>query len=186
MTRWLIALALAAAILGTVLLDGSMRPPDTALTARVADTDPGYSARDAEIIETGDDGRPRYWLTAARIEQPPDDPAVTLTRPALRYLDQRGGSWRAHALTGTVLPGRDVIMLDGEVRLDGTLASGGAPAHVETTHLAFDTKRELASTGAKVTIDWSGHRLVARGLQADFRAETLRLESQVHGRFIAQ
>ncbi len=186
MTRWLVALVLVAAAVGIVLLDGSMRPPDTALAERVADADPGYSARDAEIIETGDDGRPRYWLTATRIEQPPDDPTVTLTQPALRYLDKRGGSWRAHALAGTVLPGRDVITLDGEVQLDGTLADGSAPAHVETTHLEFDTKREVASTSDKVTIDWSGHRLVARGLQADFRAETLQLESQVHGRFLAQ
>ncbi|MBV6416485.1 MAG: Lipopolysaccharide export system protein LptC [Steroidobacteraceae bacterium] len=184
--RWLIALVVVAALVGTILLGRTVRAPQSAPTDRTSDTDPGYSARDAEIIETGDDGRPRYWLNATLIQQPSNDPTVTLTQPALRYLDKGGGSWRAHADTGSVSPGRDIISLDGDVQLDGTLADGGAPAHIETPHLVFDTAREVASTTDRVTIDWSGHRLVARGLRADLRAETLRLESAVHGRFLPQ
>lgn len=186
MARWLIGLVLLATIVGTILISRSMRPPDPAATDRAGEPDPGYSARDARIVETGDDGRPRYWLDADLIEQPPDDLTVTLTHPALRYLDDGGGTWRARARTGTVPPGRDVIELDGDVQLDGTLAGGGEPAHIETSHLAFDTANEVASTRAPVTIDWSGHRLAARGLTADLRAETLRLESKVHGRFLPQ
>ena len=80
----------------------------------------------------------------------------------------------------------DVIELDGNVTLEGTLEDGGTPARVETSHLAFDTTKEVASTPARVTIDWSGHRLAALGLRADLRAETLRLESRVNGRFLPQ
>lgn len=186
MARWLVGIALVATIVGTILLGRTMRSPETPAAGRTDDADPGYSARDAQIVETGDDGRPRYWLDAALIRQASNDPTVTLTRPALRYLDRGGGSWRAHADSGSISPDRDVISLDGNVQLDGTLADGGAPAHIETSHLAFDTTREIASTDARVTIDWSGHRLVARGLRADLRAETLRLESGVHGRFTPQ
>ncbi|MGE3665436.1 MAG: LPS export ABC transporter periplasmic protein LptC [Steroidobacteraceae bacterium] len=184
MSRWLVGLAVLAMIVATLLLGRTSRAPDAAVAGGAGAADPGYSARDAEIIETGDDGRPRYWLEAARIEQPPDERAITLTRPALRYRAQGGGIWRAQAETGTVLPGHDLIELDGDVRLQGTLSGGGTPAHIATSHLAFDTKKEVASTRARVTIDWSGHRLAALGLRADLGAETLRLESQVNGRFL--
>lgn len=186
MARWLIGLALLATVVGTILASRSMRPREATAADRPDEVDPGYSARDARIIETGDDGRPRYWLEADLIEQPPDDLTVTLTRPALRYFDAGGGAWRARARTGTVPPGRDVIELNGDVQVDGALPGGGAPAHIETSHLAFDTAKEVASTRAPVTIDWSGHRLAARGLTADLKAETLRLESNVHGRFVPQ
>ena len=186
MSRWLVGMA-ALAMIGAILLLGrTATAPETAVADRSDEADPGYSARDAEIIETGDDGRPRYWLKALRIEQAPDDATVTLTRPALRYRGDNGSFWRAQSDTGTVLPGRDIIALDGDVRLAGTLPGGGAPAQVSTSHLAFDTRKEVASTSAQVIIDWSGHRLAARGLRADLAAETLRLESRVNGRFLPQ
>ena len=184
--RWLIGLVAIAMLVATVLLSRTSRAPDVASVDRSGEQDPGYSARDAEIIETGDNGRPRYWLRAELIEQAPNDATITLTHPALRYLGEGGSTWRASALTGTVPPARDLIMLDGDVRLDGTLPDGGAPAQVTTSHLAFDTVNEVASTQARVTIDWSGHRLSARGMRADLKGETLRLESKVNGRFLPQ
>lgn len=184
--RWLIGLVAIAMIIATVLLSRTSRAPDLTNNDSSSGQDPGYSARDAEIIETGDDGRPRYWLRAELIEQAPNDATITLSRPALRYLGEGSSSWRASALTGTVPPSRDLILLDGDVRLDGTLQDGGTPAHVETSHLAFDTVNEVASTQARVAIDWSGHRLSARGLRADLKGETLRLESKVNGRFLPQ
>lgn len=184
--RWLVGLTAIAMIVATLLAGRAMQAPGTGSTAGAHEPDPGYLARDAEIIETGEDGRPRYWLAAELIEQPPDDATITLTQPALRYVGDGGATWRARAETGTVPPERDVIVLDGNVQLDGTLAGGGVPAHIETSHLAFDTVRQIAATKATVTIDWSGHRLVATGLRADLKAETLRLESRVNGRFVPQ
>ena len=184
--RWLIGVVAIAMIIATVLLSRTSQTPDVTHVDRSSGQDPGYSARDAESIETGEDGRPRYWLRAEMIEQAPNDATITLTHPALRYLGEGGSSWRASALTGTVPPTRNLIMLDGDVRLDGTLRGGGAPAHVETSHLAFDTVNVVASTKARVAIDWSGHRLSARGLRADLKGETLRLESKVNGRFLPQ
>lgn len=185
MARWLIGLVAIAMIAATLLMSPT-RQPDAAGPGGASEPDPGYSARDAEIIETGDDGRPRYWLQADLIEQPPDDPTITLTQPVLRYVGEAGGTWHARAKTGTVPPGHEVIELDGDVQLDGTLSGGGAPARIETSHLAFDTTKEVASTQARVTIDWSGHRLAALGVRADLKAETLRLESKVNGRFLPQ
>lgn len=186
MTRWLIGFTVILMVVATILLGRSARAPDPVTTRSPPTADPGYSARDATVIETGNDGRPQYRLHADLIEQAPDDLTITLTHPILHYADARGGTWRASALTGFVPADRELVQLAGNVELTGTLASGGAPALVTTSRLAFDTQREVASTDAPVTIDWSGHRLAAVGLHADLKAETLRLESAVHGRFVPQ
>ncbi len=186
MMRWLIGFVVIVAVIATILLGRTARAPDSVGADRPTATDPGYSARDAEVIETGDDGRPRYRLTARLIEQAPNDQTITLSQPVLHHADANGGTWRASAATGTVPRERDIVELTGNVLLTGTLASGGEPARITTSHLSFDAGRDIAQTSAPVTIEWSGHQLYARGLRADLGAETLRLESSVHGNFLPQ
>lgn len=184
MTRWFIGFAVIVTVIASIVLGRSARAPDSAGTDMSTAIDPGYSARDAEVIETGDDGRPRYRLDADLIEQPPNDQTITLTNPVMRYADPNGGTWRASADTGTVPPQHDLVELAGDVLLTGTLASGGEPARITTSRLTFDAGQDIAHTSAPVTIEWSGHRLTARGVRADLGAETLRLESAVHGNFL--
>jgi lipopolysaccharide export system protein LptC len=49
--------------------------------------------------------------------------------------------------------------------------------------LRINTPTEFIETDAPVRLRWSGHELLARGMQADLKAGTLRLESEVNGRF---
>jgi len=184
MTRWFIGLAVIVTVIASIVLGRSARAPDSVGADLPVGVDPGYSARNAEVIETGDDGRPRYRLVAELIEQAPNDPTITLTQPVMHYADTSGGSWQASADRGRVPPQHDVVELTGDVLLTGTLAGGGEPARISTTSLTFDAGRDIAHTSAPVTIEWSGHRLTARGAHADLGAETLRLESAVHGNFL--
>lgn len=182
--RWSAGLLVIAALIVVFIFSrerGSVLVQDEAPARAI---DPGYSARDARIVETGDDGRPRYRLHAELITQPPGDPRVLLTRPRLAYTDAGGGTWNATAQSGVVAEAREHIELTGEVELDGRFGGTGDRAVMRTERLEFDTERELATTAEPMTIDWSGHSLSAKGVRADLRAETLRLESRVHGRFI--
>lgn len=176
------AFAIVAIIVGIVLLSRSDRATDATL-AEAPEHDPGYSARDAVIIETGDDGRPRYRLQAETITQAPDDQSVSLNNLVMQYSSEDGTTWHAKARTGKVPESRNRIDLEGAVRLNGTLAGSALPAEVATERLSFDTEAEVANTSAPVTITWSGQRLAARGLRADLKARTLKLESSVHGRY---
>ena len=49
--------------------------------------------------------------------------------------------------------------------------------------MRINTPTEFIETDAPVTMLWSGHELEGRGMQADLKAGTLRLESDVHGEF---
>jgi lipopolysaccharide export system protein LptC len=50
--------------------------------------------------------------------------------------------------------------------------------------LSLDTAAEVATTRDEVELDFGRHVLRARGLRADLKGETLRLESSVNGRFL--
>lgn len=180
--RALAAFAIIVIIVGMVLLNRSDRATDATL-AETRDRNPGYSARDAVIVETGDDGRPRYRLQAETITQAPDDLSISLDNLVMQYSGEDGTTWHATARSGVVPESRNRIDLEGSVRLHGTLGGTTLPAEVATERLSFDTEAEVADTSAPVTITWSGQRLAARGLRADLKAQTLELESSVHGRY---
>jgi lipopolysaccharide export system protein LptC len=52
--------------------------------------------------------------------------------------------------------------------------------------MRINTPTEFIQTDERVTLLWSGHELVAKGMKADLKAGTLRLESDVHGEFSAK
>jgi lipopolysaccharide export system protein LptC len=49
--------------------------------------------------------------------------------------------------------------------------------------MRYDVARSLATTNSDVRIDFGGHILTARGLIANLKERTVRLESKVNGRF---
>lgn len=182
--RALIGLAIVVAIIaGVMLLGRTDRATDAAMTEDPRASNPGYSARDAVIIETGEDGRPRYRLQAETIRQQPNDLTVTLEDLALQYAGEDGTLWNASADRGVVPQSGDRIDLAGDVVLTGMLDGTEVPARIETERLAFDTRAEVATTDAPVTITWAGERITSRGLRADLQSQRLRLESEVHGSY---
>ena len=65
----------------------------------------------------------------------------------------------------------------------GQPADTGVLAELRTARLTLDTDAERASTRDPVTLAFGRHEMRANGLQADLKAGTLRLESDVNGHF---
>lgn len=159
--------------------------------------DPGYAARDAQIIETGYDGLERYRLSARRIRQQTETGVIELealemdyhpgaqeriageTRPAAAEQE----AWHLTSDSGLVRADGDDVQLTGNVRVTGSTPGSGATLVLTTSELRINTPTEFIETDAPVKLSWSGHELDARGLSADLKAGTLRLESDVHGQF---
>ena len=59
-----------------------------------AAADPGYAARDAEVIETGYDGRERYRLKASVIRQQTESGVIDLEQLEMNYHRRRSGGRR--------------------------------------------------------------------------------------------
>jgi LPS export ABC transporter protein LptC len=181
--RVVVLLAMLALIVGVVLV--SAPPRDS--TARAAASgplhDPGYSASQARLVQTGVDGLPVYTLNAAHIQQQPNDGLIELQEVHLTFRDSNGNEWTARGAQGEVTENSGLIRLSGNVRVAGTLPGSTETTEITSEHLAFDTNTQVVATRDPVTITMSGRILNAQGLVASLKDGHVQLESAVHGSF---
>ena len=184
MTYRLVALlALLVLTLGLVLLSAPQRE-SSAPSGGAPLHDPGYSALEARLVQTGPDGRPLYTLDATEIQQQPNQDTVELEQVKLGFRDANGNDWTARAAHGELAQGSGVVRLAGSVHVTGTLPGTEGSTEISTEHLAFDTKTEVVTTRDPVTVVMSGRELNARGLVASLKERHVQLESAVHGSFL--
>jgi LPS export ABC transporter protein LptC len=74
------------------------------------------------------------------------------------------------------------LLLSGDVEVTGAQERGGAV--IRTDQLAYDTTTSVIQTAEPVSVQLGKHRLEGRGLRVVLNDGTLRLESNVHGRFV--
>jgi LPS export ABC transporter protein LptC len=158
--------------------------------------DPGYAARDAEVIETGYDGRERYRLNARVVRQQSEGGAIDLEQLEMNYhpgaqaevpgegpVTASDETWHLTSDRGQVRANGDDVQLNGNVVVTGPGPGTGAPLTLTTDAMRINTPTEFIETDSPVRLSWSGHELLSRGMKADLKAGTLRLESDVHGEF---
>ncbi len=146
-------------------------------------SDPGYSLKNAEIIETDSQGKPRYTVNAQHAQQDPTSGEIELQTIRMRLRDQRGSEWRLQAKSGRMPEDASTVELRGQVVVEGAPSKGSEEMKLRTEELDVDTRSERVSTAAPVSITMSGRLLTARGMKADLKDRRLQLESEVHGRF---
>jgi LPS export ABC transporter protein LptC len=146
-----------------------------------ADEELGYTATDAELIETGADGAPMYRLQAERIAQAHPDAEVTLTQPRLSYDDRASGNWSLRAERGTLSRDRQSVAFNGNVEGQRT-QQRSAPLNLHTESLAVILQSHVADANAPVSLDWGRARIDAGALHADMVSGTFQLTGQGHGR----
>jgi len=143
----------------------------------------GYYLRDALVREYGDDGAVRLEVAARGATQELASGSIRLETVSGNYLVLPGQRWRLTADGGLAKPDMHTVELEGNVVMTGEKEKLPQPAVVHTERLTLDTDLRLASTEAPVRLDFGRHEIAATGMRADLKAETLRLESGVNGRF---
>jgi LPS export ABC transporter protein LptC len=179
----LIVLGIAA---GIYLLSRGGTVSDVKTSAATPTEEPGYAARNAEVVETGDDGRPMYTLLAELVRQHPNDNRVQLDSPRMTFVASDGNAWHIKAKSGQIRDNGGNIELFGDVHVNGQFPGAEAPAVIDTSILSFDTKTEIVSTHAPVSIDWNGRKLSGTGLTAKLPDHQVQMESRIHGSFSAK
>jgi LPS export ABC transporter protein LptC len=168
---------LAAALVGYGMLGGE----DDEIEARAADDERGYYLTRSTLTEMGADGKPRIVLRAATIEQRLADQNVYLTDLSVDYNTANVGNWTVTSDRGRLPPDASSLRLSGNVVVRGTEARGTAV--IRTDELTYDTKANVVQTASPVDVEFGPHTLRARGLRAALNEGTMRLESDVNGRF---
>jgi LPS export ABC transporter protein LptC len=171
----LVGLTLAAALTWWI-----GRPEDTGPAAPAAVTQPGYYMNGAELEQTDQSGRLTLKVRAATAHQSEREGIVLLDQLQVDYLPSAGRDWRMTSVGGSLLPNGRSVLLAGDVRLRAPYEGA---AVVRTEHLRLELDSELATTADPVRIEMPPHVVDARGMSADLKRETLRLESAVDGTF---
>jgi LPS export ABC transporter protein LptC len=176
-------LAVLALIVGIVLLSGPQHEATALPTPERPLHDPGYSAMNAQLIQTGADGRPVYTLDAAQIQQQPNNGLVDMQQVQLGFRDSSGNEWTARALRGQLAQNSGIVQLDGDVHVAGILPGTADPAEIVSERLALDINAQIVTTRDPVTLVTSGRQLNATGLVASLKERHVQLESAVHGTY---
>jgi LPS export ABC transporter protein LptC len=175
-------IALAAGCAALVMLYGLFGGWDESDVERGPAAAPrGYFATDATMTEMGADGRPRFVVHAREIEQNLSDKSVQFTDVTLDYQAKDLGNWHLTALNGSMPEDRKSLFLAGDVTITGAADRGGAV--IRTDKVDYDIDDAIVQTAEPVSVRVGKHDLNARGLRAMLNAGTLRLESNVNGRF---
>lgn len=166
------------ALPSVALLLGACAAQDDGGPGRLASNDdPGYSASDAEVIETGADGLPRYRLRADTVRQDPATGSVALEGVDMTVSRPGADRWRVQAERGELPADARRVTLQGDVRLDGETL------RIRTAALAYDLEKNQVAAPGEVRFEMDGRTLEANGLEADLDSRQAKLGSRVHGRF---
>jgi LPS export ABC transporter protein LptC len=178
--RLLTSVAIVAA--AWLAYDALVGGEDDEFEATASDQDRGYYVNAAELTEYGPDGAPRIVLHADTIEQRLADQNVLLSNLRIDYRTAEAGAWTVTAAQGRMPTAATALLLSGDVLVIGSEARGAAV--IRTDQLSYDTVTSVIQTTTPVSVQFGAHRLEARGLRVVLNDGTLRLESDVNGRFV--
>ncbi len=98
----LIGLAIVAVVIGVLIFGQGPGSSLAHQTHGLAGDLPGYSACNAQVVETGDDGRPQYTLDAKVVRQRANDSRVQLDAPSMTFFSSDGTTWHVVARSGLI------------------------------------------------------------------------------------
>ncbi len=162
-----------------ILSSPSHRPAQTG----PATTLPGYYLKSAILTDYDANGAPSIRIHADRIDQVDHGPEVALTNVRVDYQSPNGQSWVMLGDTGHLETGGKIVDVAGNVKLTETSTDHAGTAVLHTDTLRYDVNAGIATTDSDVRIDFGPHALTGRGLIANLKERTMRLESKVNGRF---
>ncbi len=145
---------------------------------------PDYYLNDAVLTDYGPDGAPSVRIQAARIDQVGRGDQVALHDVHVTYAAPAGESWVLTGQQAQIEPGGKAVDVRGDVQLRGVDPNRPGTAIIRSDRMRYDVADAIASTPDDVRIEFGAETLSARGLVADLKRRTVRLESNVNGRFL--
>ena len=179
--RLFTVLAVTALAISTFLSSPAHRPAPAYPTVRTEL--PGYYFADAVLTDYDAAGTAGIRLDALRIDQIDHGDEIVLSDVRLHYQPPNGQRWVLTGTKGRVEPGGKIIDMSGDVRLQGEDTAHAGTAVVLTDALRYDVPASLVTTRSDVRIEFGAQTLNARGLAANLKERTMRLEQKVNGRF---
>lgn len=156
--------------------------PQTTAIEPVDEQPPSYYLRDAEVLQTNDEGRPLYRIRAQYVEDRPDDRALVLDDVLIEWREADEVPWHVRAGHAIVWLERQILELEQGVELVREPRADGQSAVARTERLTLDPVEHVARADGEVMFIVGASTLTAVGLVAFLAEDRLRLLSNGHGR----
>jgi LPS export ABC transporter protein LptC len=146
----------------------------------------GFYVHGARMTGTDEEGRVTYRVLAERLDEIPDEQLLKLTGVNVEYLPIDDTAWSISAASGSSPKTGSPLDLAGAVEARSMPTDGSQPRSIVTEELRFWPDTSSVETDAPVRMRIGDWQLDAVGLRADLKADSLTLESDVHGAFSGQ
>jgi LPS export ABC transporter protein LptC len=176
-------LAVAALVVITWNLSNPGHLP-TVPTQDQREQTPGYYLKNAILTDYDEQGAPSIRLTAERIDQIDHGTEVALYDVRVDYQAPNGQAWVMFGDRAHVQPGGKVVDMSGNVRLQGFEDGPQGPGVIRADTMSYDVPAGVATTDSDVQITLGKHSLNARGMVANLKDRSVRLEQRVNGHFL--
>lgn len=114
---------------------------------------PDAWARDLDVTEMDDLGKPRYNLKADKMVHFDDDESTVLTEPRLTVFNHDRPPWHVDSTVGWVSADRTLVLLTGEVIINREGKGRLRPLRAVTSELRVKPQENYAETDRHVRID---------------------------------
>jgi LPS export ABC transporter protein LptC len=174
------------AILAAALWVATWQPPETSLPVEDAGASQalGYYVRGARILGTDEEGRVTYRIFAERLDELPDEGRLQLTGVDVEYQPADETAWSISAANASSTKEISQLELAGNVELRSAPTGTSKPLAIFTDKLTFWLDTSNVESHEPVEVHFGDLRLSGVGLRTDLKGDSLRLESDVHGKLV--
>ncbi|MGI9290973.1 MAG: LPS export ABC transporter periplasmic protein LptC [Gammaproteobacteria bacterium] len=141
-----------------------------------------YYLKDAELRSTGADGIELFRIKTRRAAQKPDESGINLTKVDMIYGPPATMAWDLTANSGFIPRDTSIIELYGDV-VAVSESNNNSRTTIRTQRLDIDPTTKQANTNERVQLDFNGRIVNAKGMEANFETNDLKLLSNVSGKF---
>lgn len=175
---WLPVLPLMGILGMTYWLDQQTKPEVTA-TDKTRQHTPDAIIDRLHAVTLTPEGTPRFLMSAKHLVHYADDDSTTLEEPDLTAITPQRPDIHMSSHRGNLSSKGDIIELYDDVRIVRAATPAQDALLIKTDYVQVVPEQETAATPHAVTVDEGKGHLSAVGMELDYRAQNLKLLSQV-------
>jgi lipopolysaccharide export system protein LptC len=131
------------------------------------------------------DGLPAVTIVAPRLANDAGSGVSTIRQPSVQ-VHHEGAQWNIMAETAKVSNDRELVLLNGEVRLQRQPNTENPPMNMLTRDVQLQITPRLASSDQFVEVTEPGAMISGRGFEVDMTSDRFKIHEQVKGSYEAQ
>lgn len=184
-TRYWLPLLPLLGLLGITYWLNLQVHPDSAKPDGVKHHNPDAIVENFSAVRLNEQGYPGFIMKAKKLLHYPDDDSTSLELPRLTLLADGKSTTHISSQQGTIAGKSDEIFLHGNIEILREAGETHDEVKIHTEYLHVIPNRAWVDTDHVVTVKSAHNILQSKGLEIDNKAHTMKLLSQVKGKYAA-